>query len=64
MFPNAKAAKVHQLFSDQSINKLLLWWIITNFSYKNVNLALASPLSTARFSRYATTQNAKKKYQF
>lgn len=57
MFPNAKAAKVHQLFSDQSINKLL-------FSYKNVNLALASPLSTARFSRYATTQNAKKKYQF
>lgn len=44
MFPNAKAEKVHQSFSDQRINKLLLWWIITNFPYKNVNLALASPL--------------------
>lgn len=62
MFPNAKAEKVHQSFSDQRINKLLLWWIITNFPYKNVNLALASPLGTARFSCYATTQNAKKKY--
>lgn len=62
MFPKAKAEKVHQSFSDQRINKLLLWWIITNFPYKNVNLALASPLGTARFSCYATTQNAKKKY--